>query len=393
MPKLGMTMTEGRLMKWEKAEGAYVHKGEVLFCVATDKVSIDIEAPEEGVLIKILCDEGDTVPVGSIVARIGTEGETVFEGRETASPETTTPDAKGKSGGEDARTGRNIRATPAARAFAKRSGVEMDTVSGSGSFGRILRKDVEAFVSAGAEAPQPRHRDAAWEDVQLSPVQEISARKMLENFTTIPHFYITVQADVSVMIKMLECARASREKISADKATFTDVLTWVLSRVIPEHPKTNAAWTGERPRIYKNVNIGIATDTDQGLVVPVIHDSACKTFSEIAAERERLVAAARKGKLLPDDLAGGTFTVSNLGMFGVHSIHAILNAPQSALLAVGGITKTLVKEYGNIVEKPLMNMSLSCDHRVLDGAAGAKFLKRLKEVMEEPAKLLDTNLF
>lgn len=399
MPKLGMTMTEGRLTEWKKAEGDYVKKGETLFYITTDKVNIDIEAPEEGVLIKILCDEGDTVPVGGIVALIAQKGETVNESMEaTDCASATAPD---KPAGEAEVKDRNekiclcqgtVRATPAARAFAKQNGIIIDTISGSGSYGRVLRRDVEESIAVGAKAQQ-QCADQAWEDMEPLPIQKISAKKMTENFTTVPHFYLTIQADVSAMMKMIESARASMKKTSDIKATFTDILTWILSRVIIEHPKINAVWTADKIRAYKNVNIGIATDTDQGLVVPVIHASNHKTFSEIAAERERLIDSARKGKLLPDDMAGGTFTVSNLGMFGINSFQAIINSPQSALLAVGGITKVLVKEGSDIVEKPLLNMSLSCDHRVLDGAAGAKFLKRLKEVMEEPAKLLDADLF
>lgn len=403
MPKLGMTMTEGRLTRWKKSEGDYVKKGEVLYCVTTDKVNIDIEATEEGVLIKIVCNEGDTVRVGDTVAWIGQESEAAIEAGNIPGSEDGTEDAKSSKSIAENDTDREavsvppakdkpagVRATPAARAYAKQNGVDIRTVSGSGFSGRIRKKDVE---EAATWTKISEGMDQAWEDIELLPVQEITARKMTESFTTVPHFYLTIQADASAMIRILEHARASIKGISSCRATFTDVLIWILSRVIPGHPRVNSAWMGDKIRIYKRVNIGIAVDTDSGLVVPVIHDSDKKSFSEIAAERERLVGAARKGKLLPDDIAGGTFTMSNLGMFGVNTFQAIVNSPQSALLAVGGISKVLVKEDDNIVEKPLLMMSLSCDHRVLDGAAGARFLKLLKEVMEKPAKLLDADLF
>lgn len=393
IPKLGMTMTEGCLTKWEKAEGDYIKKGEILFCITTDKVSIDIESPEEGVLIKISCNDGDIVQVGDVVAWIGREGETINECRQAAGREAAGSEATPAPDETDGA----VRATPAARAFAKRNKITLGTISGSGSSGRILRRDVEECIAAGAVPRQPymdqAWEDQAWEDIEPLPIQKAAAQKMTGSFTTVPHFYLTIQVNVSAMMKMLEHARASMEKTSDDKATFTDVLTWILSRVIPEHPKVNAAWMGDKIRTYKSVNIGIAVDTDQGLVVPVIHASNNKSFSEIVAERERLVDSARKGKLLPDNVSGGTFTVSNLGMFGINAFQAIINSPQSALLAVGGISKALVKEDGDIVEKPLLTISLSCDHRVLDGAAGARFLNQLKEVMEEPSKLLDADLF
>lgn len=404
MPKLGMTMTEGRLMKWEKSEGDYVKKDETLFCISTDKVTMEIESPEEGILIKVLYNEGDIVPVGEIVALIGQKDGNVNERIEsidyisatasdtmTSKMENTTKEIKDRKEKVRSIQG-NIRATPAARVLARQNGIMINTVLGSGSYGRILRRDVERFIASETRVHN-QCSDQQWEDIELSQIQQISAMKMTENFTTVPHFFLSIQTDVSAMLKMLENGRASFKKYSNIRPTFTDVLIWIISRVVFKHPKINASWTGSKVRLYKNVNIGIATGTDQGLVVPVIKCSDKKTFSEIVMERERLIDLARKGKLLPDDIAGGTFTISNLGMFGINSFHAIINSPQSTLLAIGEITKILVKEDNNIVEKPMLNISLSCDHRVLDGVTGAKFLKNLKEVIEEPAKLLDSYLF
>lgn len=405
MTKLGMTMTEGRIMEWEKKEGDLVKKDETLFSVTTDKVTMDVNAPKDGVIIKILFEEGDTVPVGEIVAWIGQKDERVNKSsfiEDTTSNTMTNMVYGGMEGKNNIKVENkndnifeiqgNIRATPTARAYAKQNGIMINTVLGSGSYGRILRKDVEKFLELTAKTSL-RVENQLWEDIELLQAQKVSAAKMTENFTTVPHFYLTARMDVSTMIKMLENARVSMKETSDNKATFTDVLIWILSRVISKHPKVNSSLIEGKIRMYKNVNIGIATDTEQGLIVPVIHNANKMTFSKIVNDRKKLVDLARKGKLMPDDIAGGTFTISNLGMFEIYSFNAIINSPQSALLAVGGITKVLVKKSDNIVEIPLVNMSLSCDHRVLDGATGAKFLKELKEVIENPVKLLDSDLF
>ncbi len=407
MPKLGMTMTEGLLTGWQKQEGDLVKKGETLFCIATDKVTADVESPDDGILIQIVQKEGDTVPVGGVVALIGKEGE----GAETVTRSAVEPAFENVIRPRDGSG--SVRATPAARTAAGRLGIDIETVKGSGPRGRIRRKDVEDRASAGTgpfmasaaagppeqtgklgrETALKRESPEEWEDREPSRIRRISAAKMTESFSSAPHFYLTARADVSKLIEMLAHGRAALEKTSGLRATFTDVLLWVLSRVIPEHPKINAAWTGEKIRLFRQVNIGIAADTGQELVVPVIHRCGRRSFSEITAERSRLVEAARKGGLTPEDMDGGTFTVSNLGMYGIHSFQAILNPPQSALLTVGEISGALAMEDGKIVERSLITMSLSCDHRVMDGAEGARFLKQLKEVMERPEKLLDADLF
>ncbi len=227
-----------------------------------------------------------------------------------------------------------------------------------------------------------------WEDIELTQIQKISSERMTSNFMSVPHFYLTIQADVTEIIEAMNNARANDIK-----ATFTDVLVWMLSRVIIRHPKINASYVNEKIRVFKSINIGIAANTPKGLLVPVIHNADKKSFIEIVQERARLISLARENKLLPDDISGGTFTLSNLGMYEINSFHAIINSPESTLLSVGEITKTLVKINEGIVEKPFVSMSLSCDHRVLDGVTGARFLKDLKMIIKKPSKLLDENLF
>lgn len=394
MPKLGMTMTEGQLMRWEKAEGDPVAQGETLFSINTNKTSADIDAPAAGVLLKILCPEGDTVPVGALVGWIGEAGEALPDAPTSSDgPGTGAAPTAARTPAQDTPRpeAAGLRATPAARAVARQKGVALAGITGTGPLGRILRKDVEAALAAGFTAPAAAA--AAYEDITPPPIQKLSAARMTESFAAAPHFYLTIRVEVTAMKAMLGRARAAMAQNPEGRPTFTDVLLWVLSRVIPRHPRVNAEHRGETIRLWRGVNLGIAADTGGGLVVPVLRGANEKSFSEIVAERQRLVAGAREGRLSPDDMAGGTFTVSNLGMYGVSQFQAILNPPQSALLAVGAAEKVPALENGQLVEKEQLTLSLSCDHRVLDGVAGAKFLQELKAVMEKPDRLLDAHLF
>ena len=371
MPKLGMTMKEGLITKWEKKEGDFSEAGDILFSVTTDKVNMDVEMPENGYLIKIIHEEWDNVTVGDIIAWIGNENDL-----KAGFAEDTVSDLHPL-----------LRATPAARAYAKKRKINIDDIHGTGLSGRILRKDVEKATLVQTEDYMPIIANQ-WEDIELTQIQKISSERMTSNFMSVPHFYLTIQADVTEIIEAMNNARANDIK-----ATFTDVLVWMLSRVIIRHPKINASYVNEKIRVFKSVNIGIAANTPKGLLVPVIHNAEKKSFIEIVQERARLISLARENKLLPDDISGGTFTLSNLGMYEINSFQAIINSPESTLLSVGEIIKNLVKTNEGIVEKPFVSMSLSCDHRVLDGVTGARFLKDLKMIIKKPSKLLDENLF
>ena len=371
MPKLGMTMKEGLITKWEKKEGDFAEAGDILFSVTTDKVNMDVEMPENGYLIKIIHEEWDNVTVGDIIAWIGDENDL-----KAGFAEDTVSDLHPL-----------LRATPAARAYAKKRKINIDDIHGTGLSGRILRKDVEKATLVQTEDYMPIIANQ-WEDIELTQIQKISSERMTSNFMSVPHFYLTIQADVTEIIEAMNNARANDIK-----ATFTDVLVWMLSRVIIRHPKINASYVNEKIRVFKSINIGIAANTPKGLLVPVIHNAEKKSFIEIVQERARLISLARENKLLPDDISGGTFTLSNLGMYEINSFQAIINSPESTLLSVGEIIKNLVKTNEGIVEKPFVSMSLSCDHRVLDGVTGARFLKDLKMIIKKPSKLLDENLF
>ena len=375
MPKLGMTMTEGTITSWEKKEGDEIKKGETLLWVTTDKVNVEIEAPETGVLLSIKVDSGEKAAVGQIIGIIGEMGEESYEDCEKGQPE-----KEDMYIGPQMDLSKKVRATPAARIAASKHCVDINRIKGTGISGRILKDDVDKYVVGLAS--KSGENGNAWRDVDLSEIENVSASRMTESFANVPHFYLVAKAHTGKMNEMLQTAREKMLKKGAPKATFTDVLIWMLSRVIPRHQRVNAQWLGNgKIRIFEDVNIGIAVATHKGLLVPIIKRSGNMSFDQIVTERAKLVERARNGKLMPDDMAGGTITVSNLGMYGIDMFNGIINTPQSALLAVGGI------------DDGMITMSLSLDHRVIDGAAGAEFLKDLKEIMENPEKLLDEYLF
>lgn len=375
MPKLGMTMTEGTITSWEKKEGDKIEKGETLLWVTTDKVNVEVEAPETGVLLCIKVSSGEKASVGQVIGIIGAEGEEVC-----SADENWQPDKKEQYDNKLADLREKVRATPAARAMASKQCINIGEIKGTGISGRIMKEDVERYI---AEAPcEYADEKAGWTDISLSAAESISAERMTESFSNVPHFYLVMKADTSRMNRMLQTAREKMIKNGSPKATFTDVLIWIMSRVIPKHPRVNAQWLNNgKVRLFNDVNMGIAAATPNGLFVPVIKKTGNKTFEQIVKERAGLVERARNGRLRPDDMAEGTITVSNLGMYGIDMFNGIINAPQSALLAVGSINDGVI------------TMSLSLDHRVIDGAAGAAFLKELKETMEKPEKLLDEYLF
>lgn len=398
MPKLGMTMTKGKIVRWIKEEGDNVAADEPIFAVANDKVTIDVESPAAGVLLKRVADEGDIIPVGDIVAYLGEAGEHIPEAEKNTKAEVLDKTEEKimkqetDTNKEEQESTAGLRATPAARALAKKLGIKLTEVKAYYKKSRIKKADVEMFNNVPRDVKKYEDEEAPYVDIIPSNIRLVGAERMTENFTNVPHFYLCMKVDVSKMQSMLENAKSQAAELG-EKPTFTDVLAWIISRVIKEFPIINSQWNDGKIRQFRDVNFGIATDTPDGLVVPVIQKADSKTFAEIVKERTRVINAARKGALMPDDMSNGTFTLSNLGMFGIKVFQAILNSPECALLTVGAVEDTLSLEYGEVKSVPMIEMSLTCDHRVLDGATGAKFLNRLKEVMEEPAKLLDKNLF
>ncbi len=394
LPRLGQGMEAGTIVRWLKAEGEPVRKGEPLYELDTDKVTQEVEAEANGILLAILVREGEAA-VGTLVAQIGEAGEEVSAApapaveappkpepappAETAPPPSPEPPLEPRAA--------RVKASPLARRLARERGVELDGVRGTGPEGRVVAEDV-ALAAAGPRPPAtPVLAPAAEaEVVPLSQTRKTIARRLTEAWQA-PVFQLSVSADMTRALVLREqlVARAAEGEI---KPTVNDVLTKLAAAALVRHPAVNAHFAGEAIHRFRSAHVGIAVAAPNGLVVPVIRDADRRPLAEIAAARADLVARARAGKLSLADLADGTFTISNLGMFGVEKFTAVLNPPQAAILAVGSIEERPVVVAGQLVVRPLMHMTLTCDHRAIDGADGAEFLRTLRELLEEPGLAL-----
>ncbi len=409
LPRLGQGMESGTIVRWLKSEGEPVSKGEPLYELDTDKVTQEVEADAAGVLLKILVAEGE-VPVGRPVAVIGEEGESVPEAEAASEPAaepepvaaqagTGTPEAPGEEtpqdvpvpqpsepkGGDGTGERSRIKASPLARRIARERGTDLASLTGTGPEGRIVAEDVERATLGGQPAPSAAPvPGAAVERVELSSLRRTVARRMAEAWTA-PAFQIVVSAD---MTRARELRAALLERHPDERPTVTDVLTKVSALALMRHRDVNALYAGDAIELQPSANVGIAVATDRGLLVPVIRGCEHLTVPQIASARAGLVSRARDGKLQAADLEGGTFTISNLGMYGVEQFVAVLNPPQAAILAVGAIEDRAAARDGGIVVRPTMTMTLTCDHRTIDGATAADFLRTVKEFLEEPGLTL-----
>ncbi|MDN5796257.1 MAG: 2-oxo acid dehydrogenase subunit E2 [Intrasporangium sp.] len=422
MPRLSDTMTEGVLARWLMSEGDDVHVGDILAEIETDKATMDLEAYEAGPLTKILVEAGATVPIGQTLAIIGEASEGGAAASEPAEPKAedaaqpTEPKADESSSGapSDAGPGRaaapdaaasqptgRVRATPLVRALAREQGIDLTTITGSGPSGRIVRADLQAAgrqapaaeTPAGApaapSAPQPVAAPAPVEGDEKTPLtsmRRITAERLTQSEAA-PHFYLTVVVDAA---NLLDFRRQLNAQLESDgvRVSVNDLLVKACSVVLRAHPEVNTFWGGDHLLTRANVNVGIAVAIDQGLIVPVIRDADRKTVREISAEARALGERARAGRLTPDEFSGGTFTISNLGMFGISEFTAVINPPESAILAVGAAVETPVVKDGELAVTTTMRMTLTVDHRVLDGAVAAAFLRDLVQVLEEPLRIV-----
>jgi pyruvate dehydrogenase E2 component (dihydrolipoamide acetyltransferase) len=376
MPMLGMAQETGKLLRWLKAEGDQVRRGEPVMEIETDKVTVEIEAPADGMLAALSVDEGDEVPVGTVVALLVAEGESL---QPTRSPESadSTPLSE---------TPRRQRASPKARRLADELGVDIDRVVGSGPHGTVSSLDVTAAAASTASL----NVDVIDVDVpRLMPVslawQRMAVRSQ-RSWQEIPQFALTRECDARAMKAWY--AEASTTTPANRAPTYTDLLVAACSAALREHPRVNASWREGTIVGAERVNIGLAVATADTLVVPVVHDADQLNLDAITARRAVLVQRAHDGSLEPHDVAGATFTISNLGMFGVDAFHAIVSAPQAAILAVGRIADRVWAESGVAAVLPTVVLTVSFDHRVVDGAMGARFLTTIAEYLEEPAPLI-----
>ena len=399
LPRLGQGMESGTIVKWLKSEGEQVQKGDALYELDTDKVTQEVEAEASGVLLRIAIPEGE-VAVGKTIGFIGDKGEELAESAETDSAKESAPVAKqnadvptpttnGSSQGRAVETaadgGGRIKASPLARRIARERGIELSQLRGTGPDGRIVAEDVErAEARPAAAAPAARVPAGEIESRPLSNIRKTIARRLTEAWT-VPAFQLTVDAD---MTRATEVVARQRELYPDVRITVTDLLTKVCAQALMRHRDMNVQYTDDALLVFPSADVGIAVATPQGLVVPVVHGAEQRSIAEIARVRADLVSRARDGKLRSEDLEGGTFTISNLGMYDVDQFIAVLNPPQASILAVGATRDQVVPRDGDLEILPLMTLTLTCDHRAVDGATGADFLRTIKAFLELPGLAL-----
>lgn len=378
MPALEMAQETGKLLSWRKKEGESVAKGETLLEIETDKAVMEIESPGDGVLAAVKVQEGAVVPVGETIAWIVRPGEkppsevtaptmSVRASTEPTRPVSTAPAPEQPSGS-------GPRISPKARQLARERGIDAASIKGSGPGGAILAEDILAVTApaatsaAGIETP--------------GSVGRLMAERTTQSWTTVPHFFVTRDVDASALVKGREKSLTPPEKSHGVKITYTDLLVALVARALLKHPRLNASWAGSGVRLNSDVNISIAIAVDDGVVGAVIHNADKLSVGEIATQRHDRTERARAGRLRPADISGGTFTISNLGMYNVDAFSAIITPPQAAILALGRISDRIVAVEGKPSVRPMLTMTLSCDHRVADGARAAAFLNDLAQLIE-----------
>ena len=451
MEALSPTMEEGRLVKWMKNEGDAVKSGDVLAEVETDKAVMELVARGEGVLRKRIANEGDSSPVGTLLAVIGAADENIdsivasagapakatapaaaasaesqsqggtsvpaapaqSQGEASAPPQEKAASAPiaastGRAPGDSARpprpagngarpaappppatAGGRPRSSPLARRLASDRGIPLGTITGSGPGGRIVKRDVEIAVASGGQARSPATARAALEgdykDIPLTQIRKTIAKRLAESNGPVPTFFLTVELDVTRASELREELAEMGEQY---KASFNDIVIRAVALALAEHPEVNAHWLGDKIRQFNRIHVGMAVAVEDGLITPVIFDADRKRMWDISAEAKTLAGKARERKLTPEQYTGSTFSVSNLGMFGVDQFTAIINPPEAGIIAVGGVEEKPVVIEGEVVLRKRMRITMSCDHRVIDGATGAKFLQTVRRLIENPVALI-----
>jgi pyruvate dehydrogenase E2 component (dihydrolipoamide acetyltransferase) len=394
-----MAQETGKLLSWRKKEGDAIAKGEPLLDIETDKAVVEIEAPADGILAGVKAQAGDVIPVGQTIAWIVNPGEKLpaeeaasASGRRMDSkPAAVVAVAANAPAGVIPTITTTARISPKARRLAKEHGVDFSRVHGTGGDGEILAEDILAFVASGGSAPgsvasptsQPTQAEARATQT-LPQVARLMAERTTQSWTTAPHFFVRRDIDAGALLSKREKLGPAIEKDHGVKLSHTDMLVAAVARALEKHPLVNASWTSDGIRLHPEINVGIAMAVENGVVTAAIPGANTKTLGEIATLRRDLTERARAGKLRPADITGATFTISNLGMYNVDSFTAIIVAPQAAILAVGRIADCVVPIDGKPVIRPMMTLTLSCDHRVFDGARAALFLNDLAAAILEP---------
>jgi len=422
MEALSPTMEEGRLVKWLKNEGDQIKNGETLAEVETDKAIMELVARGEGVLRKRLLNENDAAPVGQLIAVIappdenidalvssagsaaaapaapaapaaasaGATQEKVASGAPPAPPTARPAAPPAPSAAPSGNGGGRMRSSPLARRMASENGLDLQGVQGSGPGGRIIKRDIEAAVASGSVKQQPtagRFVPAGedYRDAPLTQIRKTIARRLSESIGPIPTFYLTAEFDMERVAEMRAAMAAMGDEF---KVSFNDIVLKAVATALAQHPEVNAHWLGDKIRYFNRVHVGMAVAIEDGLITPVIFDADQKRMSEISRESRELAKRARERKLKPEEYTGSTFSVSNLGMFGIDQFTAIINPPEVGILAVGALEEKPVVVDGALAHRKRMRVTMSCDHRVVDGALGARFLQTLRRLIENPLMLV-----
>jgi len=415
MPQLSPTMTEGTLSKWLVKEGDAVSSGDVLAEIETDKATMEVESIDEGTVGKIVVPEGtDNVPVNDVIAVLLEDGEdaSALQGLDLgggaappAAPKEAAPKEEAKpaeaaptpaAAPEPSAAGEHIKASPLARSMAKQAGIDLARITGSGPKGRIVKRDIEAAAETGTgrapvpaaapmAAPAPLPAGVAYEDVKLSNMRRIIAERLQQAKQTIPHFYLTVDCELDALLAMRKELNARSDDY---RLSVNDFIIKALALALRKVPEANAAWGGDTLRMFKTVDVSVAVAVDGGLVTPIVRNADAKGLVAISNEMKELAGRAREGKLMPEEYQGGTFSISNLGMYGIKQFDAVINPPQAGIIAVGAGEQRPVVKGGALDVATVMSCTLSCDHRVIDGAIGAKLLTAFKGFIEEPLTML-----
>lgn len=414
MPKLGFDMAEGTLVEWVKQVGDQVNEGDVVAMIETDKANVEVTSFKSGVLLKLLAEEGQSVPVGDPIAVIGGADEEIDEARLKAGaaepeakekagaepepapsvePEAQAPAAAAQKGPEEG--GRRL-ASPVAVRMADELDIDLTRVQGSGPGGRIIKRDIESYLQEREKAPEQKPRPpistpsyepsgAAYTVEPLSPIRKTIGRRMAESKQQAPHFYVTMAIDMAAAMAL----RKQLNELVEEKISVNDLILKACALALRDFPHLNASFAGEELHIHDEINIGIAVARENGLITTVVHNCDQKSLAQVAHESAEVIGRAREGRMRPEDMIGSTFTVSNMGMFGIEDFVAIINPPNAAILAVGTIQRIPVyNEEGQVVPATQMKVTLSADHRVTDGAEAAEYLVRFKEILEQPLRLM-----
>jgi len=412
MPKMSDTMTVGTLVTWHKKVGDYVKSGDILADVQTDKATMELESYYDGTILYQAIKEGEDIPVDALLIIIGKEGEDfqsiIKKFEKPKSSETSPLESKKEEtislanpvnnslssnvnlssttaqSNDDGR----LKASPLAKKIAQENQIDIHEITGTGDGGRIIKKDVDNYLEKIKNQPKPTKTSSivfdSYEEIPLNNMRKVIAKRLTESKNNAPHFYLTMKIDMDNAIE----ARKKLNALSDTKISFNDIVIKAVASALRKHPKVNSSWLEDKIRVNHHINIGVAVAIEDGLVVPVVKNADTKGLTQIANEVKEFVSKAKGKGLAPEDFTGNTFTISNLGMYGIEEFTAIINPPDACILAVGGIIEEPVVKNGQIVVGNTMRVTLSCDHRVVDGAVGSEFLQTVKAYLEDPLRIL-----